>query len=80
VRAERSALELCGEGEATRGVLNSQPPGALPPFEATMRFDHVFEQGRAGFHADSPGMDVGGDRRTLLIVRELVARKSTGTR
>jgi len=80
VRGESSALELRGEGAATGGMPDSQRPGALPSFEATMRFDHVFEQGRAGIHADSPGMDVVGDRKTLLIARELVAKKFTGTR
>src|SRR5262249_15326150 len=71
VRGERSPLELRGEGEAPRGVLYSQLSGALPSFEATMRCDHMFEQRRAGLHADSPGIDVVGDRGTLRLVREL---------
>src|SRR5215831_787381 len=52
-------------------VLESQLPGALPSFEATVRIDHIFEQERCGLHADSPRVDVVGNRGTLPIVREL---------
>ena len=71
MRGAGSPLELRREGEAARRVLDSQLPGALPHFEATMRSDHMFEQRRAGLHANSPGIDVVSERGTLPIVREL---------